>query len=447
VHVALLVASVLSLAALLTLRVYAAWQLPALRTPWDDDFYRAAAAATADKQGVFATARNLVLPHAGLVIEGRLNGYNDWLVAATKVRGALGISSNEVAFQTLNAVLLLLQALAILLFARWSLKDRALAWGFTFLYISAPVVFGTSRWVHTENLVLLAGVALSGLTAWLLGRGGRPRPHARLALVMSTGLAAWGIGLCTRAREYAAPSFIVLFLCTELVLLFRKRRLEAGVVATVTGTFMVPWLPAIVEALQVMLSKGGQSRYFHSLAEWIPHVAFYAVGPSFTIVLLALGVVVLVQRSRGLVQLLPASKVSVRRFLRAELSGVRPLVWSHLFLFAFYAAGFVWSRNRVTRPAVPMMLAGLGLVLIGIRSLPSLRAWLQRTPVKLVALALIAMSWSVLTYQLWFAFEGGKTYAHHGYRLEYFNYPLHLRPLKDPSDRHICFDGCPYDSR
>jgi hypothetical protein len=445
-HAALLVVSVASLAALLTLRVYAAWQLPSVHTPWDDDSYRAAAGVTARRVSALQTARNLVLPHTGLVMDGRINGYNDWLAAAIKVRRALGRGSNEVAFQTVNAVMLMLQSLAVLLFARWALKDRALAWAFAFLYVSAPVVFGTSRWVHAENLVLLAGVVLSGLAAWLLGRTSRLGLHPRYASLMGVGLAAWGIGLCTRAREYAAPSFLVLFLCVEIVLLVRRRWLEAGVVAVVTAAFMVPWVPAVAEAARVFLGKAGEARYFFPLAEWIPHVSFYTVGPAFAVLLLTLGSLVLYQRSRRVLRLLCASKLEAR-FLCTELSGVRPLVWSHLFLFVFYAAGFFCSRNRVTRAAIPMMLAGLGLVLIGVRTLPPLRASLQRAPAKLAALALIAMSWSVLIYQLAFAFEGGKTYAHAGFRLEYFNYPLRLRPLTGPSDSYICIEDCPYDQR
>jgi hypothetical protein len=186
----LLATAVASLLFLLALRLYAAWQLPSVRTPWDDDFYRAGARAAALAQSSLVTAGRLLLPHGGLLIDGRVNGYNDWLAAGLEVQRTLWMGNNELALQTANAIMLLLQVVAVMLFARWSFGDRTLAWTFTFLYLAVPVVFGTSRWVHTENLVLLAGVALSGLTAWLLGLGPAHGPHPRLTRVAGVVLAA-----------------------------------------------------------------------------------------------------------------------------------------------------------------------------------------------------------------------------------------------------------------
>jgi hypothetical protein len=174
-------------------------------------------------------------------------------------------------------------------------------------------------------------------------------------------------------------------------------------------------------------------------------VAFYTVGPALSIFLVGLAAVVVYRCSRRLVRPLTSLAASPGQLLRGELSGLRPLVWGHVFLLMFYFAFLVLSRNRVTRPAVPIMLAGTGLILLGARTLPNLRAWMLGTPAKLIALVLIALSWSVLTYQLVFAFDGGKTYAHHGFRLEYFNYPLRLRAIEDGSDSYFCVDQCLYD--
>jgi hypothetical protein len=62
----------------------------------------------------------------------------------------------------------------------------------------------------------------------------------------------------------------------------------------------------------------------------------------------------------------------------------------------------------------------------------------------LVALALVAGAWGVLGYQLFIAFDGGRTWAHAAYRLEYFNYPLGIRVPERPGD-HVCYQDCPYD--
>src|SRR5206468_268412 len=145
---------------------------------------------------------------------------------------------------------------------------------------------------------------------------------------------------------------LVIVFAILIGLLARRRWLEVSVATLVLGAFAVPWVPALVAALRTTLGKGGESLYFHTMREWVPHVAFYTVGPA----LLAL------------------------------------------------------------------------LALLG-------------------ALALVGVSWAVLTYQLLFAFEGGKTYAHASYRLEYFNYPLRLRQLRADGDSYTCVDVCPYDSK
>jgi hypothetical protein len=90
----------------------------------------------------------------------------------------------------------------------------------------------------------------------------------------------------------------------------------------------------------------------------------------------------------------------------------------------------------------------LGFVLIGIRILPSLKSLLLTDNFKAFILTLILISWGSLFYQLFIAFDGGKTYAHHAFRLEYYNYPLHLRSLRNSQDTYICGTWgitCPYD--
>jgi hypothetical protein len=185
--------------------------------------------------------------------------------------------------------------------------------------------------------------------------------------------------------------------------------------------------------------------YFHAMSEWIPHVTFYSVGPSLTIVLTVLLAVVVVQGWRRAINQLRDSRTTVGMVLRQQLSGLRIAAWAHWALMGFYLAGILWTRNRVTRPAIMPMCAALGIVLIGFRAHPLRRLWLRDTRIKWTAVGLVSLSWCVLLFQLLVAFDGGKTYAHGGYRLEYFNYPLHLRTLAGPDDNYICGDHCPYD--
>jgi len=42
-----------------------------------------------------------------------------------------------------------------------------------------------------------------------------------------------------------------------------------------------------------------------------------------------------------------------------------------------------------------------------------------------------------LAYDVFYAFDGGRSWAHHPYALEIYNHPLHLRALRGPNDMHI----------
>jgi len=434
-----------SLLALVVLRLYAAFATTPIHTPWDDDQMRSAARESARSQTSATAIRHLTLPWRPPIFEGRLNGYDAWLVAAVKAGHGVGLRNPELSFQLVNSLLLFLQALVVLLFARWATRDWTIAATFAFLYMSAPIVFGTSRWVHTENLVLLAGPTLSFLSAWLLGMPDAAGSRFPAGRTLRAGLAAYGMALCCSAREYAAPTFVVLVGAALLGLVVRKRWREALVMALVTAAFVIPWLPSFVEATRATVSKGGHQEYFHPMSEWIPHVTFYSVGPSLTFVLAMLLAMVMVQGWRRAIRQLIDVRTTVGMVLRQQLSGLRVVAWAHWALMGFYLAGILWARNRVTRPAIMPMGAALGIVLIGFRAHPSRRRWLEDARLKWTAIGLVSLSWCVLLFQLLVAFDGGKTYAHAGFRLEYFNYPLHLRQLTGPDDNYVCVDHCPYD--
>jgi hypothetical protein len=236
------------------------------------------------------------------------------------------------------------------------------------------------------------------------------------------------MGLFSVAREYAAPSYFAIVAATILGLALQKRRWEAAVFAAVTACFVAPLVSPLAAALHTTLTKGSREEWFHPLSEWIPHVSVYTVGPALTVALIALV-------AAGL----------YRSAAHRELAGLRGLIWAHLLLLAFYLGGLVWVRNRVSRLAIPPMIVAAGLALIGTRLSPEIQRALRTTRAKGAVLALIAASWSVLSYQLFVAFDGGETYAHAAYRLEYYNHPLRLRALRGPLDSYVCFDPCPYD--
>lgn len=439
---------IVSVLAVLALRFYAAaWTIP-MRTPWDDSTIRLAAKQQSRRETLGSAVARLVLPHSPPVLQGRLNGYQSWLVIGHKVGTRIRPGSGELAFQVVNLVLLCLQALTLMLFARWATRDLAISAGFTFLWISAPVVFGMNRWVLTENLVLTAGPILSFLAAWLLVREASRGPgfRSRAAPLLTAGSVAYVIGLFSVAREYAAPSYFAIVGSTVLGLALARRGWEAAVFAFVTACFVAPLTSPLATALRETLMKGRREEWFHSLDEWIRHVPVFTVGPALTVALIVLVAAVVYRgmareaRSTG-----EAGPTTLPGRLHRELTGLRALYWAHLVLLAFYLGGVVWARNRISRLAIPPMIVATGLALIGTRLFPEVQRGLTTARAKGALLALIGASWAVLSYQLFVAFDGGKTYAHAAYRLEYYNYPLHLRPLRDAMDSYVCFEPCPYD--
>jgi len=444
-HAGLLTAATASLLAVLALRVYAAgWTVP-IRTLWDDSTIRLAARTETRDASLPAAVARLALPNPPPLLEGRLNGYQRWLVLGLKLGRRVAPGQGERAFQAVNVLLFALQAATVLLFAWWAARDAAFAAGFAFLWVSSPVVFGMSRWILAENLVLAAGPLVSFLAAWLLGRDGDagPRARSRGARLLGAGAVAYGIGLFSAAREYVAPSLLVVLGATALGLVLQRRRLEAAAFVSVIACFLAPLATPLAAAVRSTLAKGGQVEWFHPLGEWLPHVFVHTVGPALTLALAVLVGAVVVRPLAG--DAPPPGGAAPGGRLRGELTGLRGLYWAHLFLLAADLAGIALVRNRVSRIALMPMLAALGLALVGTRVFPRVRQAVTTTRAKGALLVLVLASWGVLSYQLLVAFDGGNTYAHAAYRLEYYNHPLHLRPLGHPYDTHVCFDPCPYD--
>ena len=447
VRAILLTAGIVSLLAILALRLYAAVRTIPIRTPWDDSAIRKAARTEARQETLAAAVARLALPNAQPVLEGRLNAYQRWLVVGLKIARRIAPGQGELAFQVVNVLLLGLQTLTLALFAYWATRDWSFSSAFTFLWISAPVVFGMNRWILTENLVLAAGPILSFLAAYLLGKGVAAGPGSRslVARAVEAGSLAYVIGLFSVAREYAAPSFLVIVASTVLGLVLQRRGPEAAVFASVTACFVVPLASPLAATLPSTIEKSGQDAFFHPLGEWLRHVAVHTVGPALTVALIVLAAAVVHQSIEGSGWSGNGGGATLPSRLRRELTGLRGLYWGHLILLASYLGAIGLLRNRVSRVAIMPMLTVTGLVLIGIRLSPRIRRALSTTPARMAALALVAASWSVCLYQLLVAFQGGKTYAHAAYRLEYYNHPLHLRPLRGPADTYVCFDLCPYD--
>ncbi len=443
----LLTAGIASLVAVLALRLYAAARTIPIRTPWDDSTIRRAARTEGQQETLAAAVARLTLPNPPPVLEGRLDAYQRWLVVGLKLGRRISPGHGELDFQAVNVLLLGLQGLTLALFGYWATRDGSLASAFAFLWISAPVVFGINRWILTENLVLAAGPIVSFLAACLLDREVAAGPGSRSlgARAVAAGSLAYVMNLFGVAREYSAPHFLVIVGSTVLGLVLQRRGPEAAAFASVTACFVAPLASPLAATLPSTMEKSGQDEFFHPLREWLPHVSIHTVGPALAVALIVLAAAVVHESIAGSGWSRDGGGATLFARLRRELTGLRGLYWGHLILLAFYLGAIVWLRNRVSRVAIMPMLTATGLALIGIRLSPRIRGALSTTPARMAALALVAASWSVLLYQLLVAFQGGKTYAHAAYRLEYYNHPLRLRPLESPDDSYVCFDPCPYD--
>lgn len=445
--VVLLTAGIASLLAVLALRVYAAARTIPIRTPWDDSTIRRAARAETQQETLAAAVARLTLPNPPSVLEGRLNGYQRWLVVGLKLGRWIHPGQGELDFQAVNVLLLGLQALTLALFAYWATRDLCFATAFTFLWVSAPIVFGMNRWILAENLVLAAGPILSFLAAYLLDEAAPAGHRARSTWVrvVEAGALAYVMGLFSVAREYAAPSFFLIGGATVLGLVLQSRGPEAAAFASVITCFAVPLATPLVASLGTALEKRGLEEFFHPLGEWLLHVSIHTVGPALSVGLMVLAAALVHEWIAGSGWSRNGGGGTLSGRLRRELAGLRGLFWGHLLLLAFYLGTIALLRTRTSRVAIMPMLTASALVLIGIRLSPRIRGALSTTSARTAVFALVAVSWSVLLYQLLVAFQGGKTYAHAAYRLEYYNHPLHLRPLEGPADSYVCFDPCPYD--
>jgi hypothetical protein len=444
---------IISLILLLGLRIYALFFTIPIVTPWDDTIYRNISIKESKEISLKRAARLVFLPNPEPPIRhGVMRGYTQQLTLGLKL---FGQEKPETSFHLVNISLLLIQSALIFFFGWWAIADYLWALILSFLYLSSPIVFGINRWVMTENFVL-AGLLVFSLVGAKLLTTKNERAYnnqdsgkwnfKRKEIVLSA-LAAYAIGICSTIREYAIPSLFVISASIVLGLLWDKRRVAAITFISV----LLPFLIAISNPLYIcfknLASKSVQLQYFHPLGKWTFHVFLYVMGPAMTLLLIPLLVFIPYHIFKNVFRLAKDHPSTLLYQIKQNITGIHFLLAGHGLLIVLYGTAIALSTNRVVRPAIPLMISILGFVLIGIYSIPPIKALILTPPIKLFALSLIVLSWAVLSYQLFFAFEGGKTYAHHAFNLEFYNYPLHLRPLRDSNDTYICGEKgiiCPY---
>jgi hypothetical protein len=375
---------------------------------------------------------NLIFPHGNILDNNRSVGYHSWIVLALK----LSLSGNaEQTFQLANLILLIVQAVLIFGFGYWATKNKLFSGTLTFLYLSSPIVFGLNRWVMTENFVMPALLAFGFLPAWLLGEDFRP--SFRREIIASIAI-AWIMGIFASLREYAIPSYLLPSLATALALAWTRRWDAFWSFGIVTSIFTLSLVQPWIQLFKAASFKFTQSEYFSPLGQWFYHVVIYVVGIALSL-LFAIGAIFILRTAVSKFKTFWRVRKSRLTTLK---DGIDPLylLWiTYILLIFFYAVMFVRSDNRLARAGIVFMFSILSFLLIGVRVLEVPNLIFKKGSVQFLCIILIVCSWCTSYYQLFVAFDGGKTFAFPAYDLEWYNHPYFLRPLNSPDDMHTYY--------
>ena len=424
----------LSLIVLLSIRIYAIYYTVPIVT-WDDRHYRQQALEEASKSSTIETIRNLFLPNSQAHDGHKTQGYQYWLALGRK----LSLSEDyEETWQLVNLFSFVVQGMVILAFSFWATSNSLVSGILCFIYLSSPLVFGLNRWVMSENFVFPALLIFSFLPAWLINeKNTAPDPtKIRAKEVIYAGIVAWIMGVCTTAREYAAPSFILLSVAAIISLAYQKRWWALGSFFCVISTFIVFMSKGWIVMIESTLNKSGASQYFHPLKEFVPHIIVYAIGIALTSFIVAfIGIIIALVIFQALNK--NNNPLIQGRNLLEKITGLQIFWLANMALITCYFLAILSSENRTVRIIIPLMMTLLSSILIGIKIVITNKQWLNHYLCKIFLLILIVIAWGSLYYELFVAFEGGKTYAHPAYDLERYNHSLHLRPLNHSEDMHV----------
>jgi hypothetical protein len=405
------------LLAVAALRAYAGFFTIPVRT-WDDVGYRGqielASEYFTSHGGAPAALRLAVRPHPVVVDARRSLGYVTWLIV---VRQALPSLEPERAYQLANMLMLALQAALVWYLARPA--GRVLALSFVCLYLTTPFVFGVSRWIWTENHVMVALLALPAAGLWL-AEAKRRHWWSEALVGAAAGIAC---AVSSSAREYIAPSIALVTGAILFGLLMARRWTAAGAFAAATVPHFIACGKTAYEMLPLIAERSADTRWYHPLSEWAAHCVRHVSGyPMLMVVTGGLAVAVGVAWKR----------IRSRSFDLASI-----LLYSHLLLVAVYVAAISVATNRDRRAAVPILWSAIGAIAAAwrLREAQSPGATRRLTAGLVTALAL---SLCFFCYDLFVAYDGGPSFVAHGFQLNTaINHPLWLSPPAGEGGMHV----------
>jgi hypothetical protein len=269
---------------------------------------------------------------------------------------------------------------------------------------------------------------------WLLDRDFRPFYRREILIGFFT---AWILGIFGSLREYAAPSYLLTCLGTIFALALIKRWDALFGFAIAFFLFFIVLLGGWIELTQFTFLRVVQSEYFHPLSQWFPHFIFNVVGIPLTVFMSIVGLLILYQVRK----ILNDHSIKIRKklsfqHLKDNITPLQILWLINILLLIFYSLSILMSQSRQARSGILILFSLLNVLLISLKMLPSTNPLLRSTLSNFFSLLLIACTWMTSYDQLFVAFDGGKSFAHHAYDLEYYNHPLYLRPLLSPDDKH-----------
>jgi hypothetical protein len=438
--------ALLSLGMVIALRIYAVF-IPQPVVTYDDRHYSGIAVYCEPRETMGEAVKDVLLPN-NKNIGNRTAGYNSCLVLGLKVFSAM---EPKRALQAVNLVLFLIQIAAVLFISYWAYPKHWFAVSFCYLYVSMPIIFGLNRWIMTDNLVITALWVFPAAAIWAVCRDNERDGRGYLGQIWTEGvvpLAAGGMmAVFAGLREYAVPSY---FLISGIIVLSFavKRKWTAFFVFIAVS---IPYWRASFEGASGIIartvSKSGISSagsdihvHLYSLPywKWIYDMITGSYGLAMS-VLIALGMYFMAKGAwEKSVKGIMTGKDIPAKIKGIFFDGKSLLLIGQLFLAVSYFTLASLSSFREFRTTIPCGVSMLAALLIGINvfqvidggGVPALRA-------KKAILALMAISWAAAVYQLFIAFDGGKSFAIKPYRVPTYNHPLNLRELKGPGDAHI----------
>lgn len=412
-----------SLLAISLLRLYA-FSFTDLVLTWDDKYYRQEALWEGPRISTDEAIKKAFLPNPNVIGGNRTVGYHSWLVLGYRLFSGEPIFRSwgahifeevdtEAIWQKVNLFFFFLLGLVVYLNSYWATGRKSLSIGLTYIFISTPCVFGLNRWVMTESHTMLGMLLFPFIGAVLM--------TGKFKSLIFPFLLSWIFGMFSSLREHALPLLTAMIFVIPVTLFFFNRKSEALVFGFVMALFVEALMQTLPPVMRMAMSKMNHADYWAPFFPWLKQVILVHWGSAFSAFILFSSGTLLINLRRSII------------------GPLHVLLAAMILVFIAYVASNMLTNTLLIRNSIPPVVVLFSTILIGIRVL-ELKTDDQFKLFEKLLIPLIAVSWITNFYQLFIAYDGGKTFAHPAYGIADYNHPLHLRKLNGPDDMHILWD-------